>query len=99
LTVSGIVGVPAGTAIGNVWGWRATFRAMFGLGLVATAAMVVLLPRTSGASTVATGFRSEVRVLGRQQVWTSLILMLMLMIGQFVPYTYIAPLLQEVTGL
>jgi MFS transporter, DHA1 family, inner membrane transport protein len=32
-------------------------------------------------------------------VWTSLILMLMLMIGQFVPYTYIAPLLQEVTGL
>ena len=25
--------------------------------------------------------------------------MLMLMLGQFVPYTYIAPLLQEVTGL
>ena len=99
LTVSGIIGVPAGTAIGNVWGWRSTFWAMFGLGLVATMAMIVLLPRTSGASTVATGFRSEVRVLGRQQVWTSLILMLMLMIGQFVPYTYIAPLLQEVTGL
>ena len=99
LTVSGIIGVPAGTAIGNVWGWRSTFWAMFGLGLVATIAMIVLLPRTSGASTVATGFRSEVRVLGRQQVWTSLILMLMLMIGQFVPYTYIAPLLQEVTGL
>ncbi len=38
-------------------------------------------------------------MLGRQQVWTSLILMLMLMLGQFVPYTYITPLLQEVTGL
>src|SRR5690606_23705697 len=25
LTVSGIVGVPLGTAIGTVWGWRATF--------------------------------------------------------------------------
>ena len=99
LTVSGIIGVPAGTAIGNVWGWRSTFWAMFGLGLVATIAMIVLLPRTSAAPTVAAGFRSEVRVLGRQQVWTSLILMLMLMIGQFVPYTYIAPLLQEVTGL
>ena len=37
--------------------------------------------------------------MGRQQVWTSLILMLMLMIGQFVPFTYIAPLLHEVTGL
>ncbi len=37
LTVSNIVGVPAGTAIGNVWGWRATFWAMFILGIVATA--------------------------------------------------------------
>src|SRR6187431_760655 len=73
LTVSGIIGVPAGTAIGNVWGWRATFWAMFGLGLIATAAMVVLLPRAAGASAVATGLGSEVRVLGRQQVWTSLI--------------------------
>ena len=38
-------------------------------------------------------------MLGRQQVWTSLILMLLLMIGQFVPFTYIAPLLTEVTDL
>ena len=45
------------------------------------------------------GLKNEVRVLGRQQVWTCLIIMLMLMLCQFVPYTYIAPLLQEVTGL
>lgn len=99
LTVSSIVGVPAGTAIGNVWGWRATFWAMFVLGILATIAMLALLPRTAGASAMPAGLGSEVKVLGRQQVWTSLILMLMLMIGQFVPYTYIAPLLREVTGL
>ena len=99
LTVSNIIGVPAGTAIGNVWGWRSTFWAMFVLGIVATIAMIALLPRTAGASAAAPGLGSEVRVLGRQQVWTSLILMLMLMIGQFVPFTYIAPLLHEVTGL
>ncbi len=99
LTVSGIVGVPAGTAIGNVWGWRATFWAMFVLGIVAALAMIALLPRTAGGSRPPAGLRSEVRVLGRQQVWTSLILMLMLMLCQFVPYTYIAPLLQQVTGL
>ncbi|HTV70619.1 MAG TPA: MFS transporter, partial [Rhizobiaceae bacterium] len=63
------------------------------------AAMAVLLPRTNGKSAAPAALRDEVRVLGRQQVWTSLILMLMLMIGQFVPYTYIAPLLQQVTGL
>ena len=99
LTVSNIIGVPAGTAIGNVWGWRSTFWAMFVLGIIATIAMIALLPRSAGASNGAAGLKSEVRVLGRQQVWTSLILMLMLMIAQFVPFTYIAPMLHEVTGL
>jgi MFS transporter, DHA1 family, inner membrane transport protein len=99
LTVSNIVGVPAGTAIGNVWGWRSTFWAMFVLGAIATIAMTALLPRSAGASAVAAGLRSEVGVLGRQQVWTSLILMLMLMIGQFGLFTYITPTLLEVTGL
>ena len=99
LTVSGIVGVPVGTAIGNVFGWRATFWAMCILGVAAVAAMAALLPNNTGTSAVPAGFGSEVRVLGRQQVWTCLIVMLMLMLCQFVPYTYIAPLLQEVTGL
>jgi MFS transporter, DHA1 family, inner membrane transport protein len=99
LTVSGVVGVPIGTAIGNAWGWRWTFWAMFGLGLVAIAAIALMLPPRTGAARTTVSFGSEVRVLGRQQVWTSLILMLMLMLGQFVPYTYIAPLLQQVTGL
>lgn len=99
LTVSGILGVPAGTAIGNAFGWRATFWAMFGLGLLATLAMLALLPRTPAASAPPAGLAREIRVLGRQQVWTSLIVMLMLMIAQFVPYTYIVPFLREITGL
>ena len=98
LTVSGIIGVPIGTAIGNVFGWRATFWAMFILGIVAIAAMASL-PRGTGSSAAPAGFMNEVRVLGRQQVWTCLIIMLMLMLCQYVPYTYITPLLQEVTGI
>lgn len=99
LTVSGIIGVPIGTAIGNAFGWRATFWAMFILGIVAAVAMALLLPHGTGSAAAPAGFRKEVRVLGRQQVWTCLIIMLMLMLCQFVPYTYIAPLLVEVTGL
>jgi DHA1 family inner membrane transport protein len=99
LTVSNIIGVPAGAAIGNALGWRSTFWAMFALGVVATIAMIALLPRSNGAAIRPANFLREVRVLGRQQVWTSIIVMLMLMIGQFVPYTFITPLLQEVTGL
>ena len=99
LTVSNVIGVPAGTAIGNLWGWRATFWVMCALGVVATLAMLALLPRTAGASNRQAGFAREVRVLAHQQVWTSLILMLMLMIGQFGLFTYITPTLLEVTGL
>jgi len=99
LTVSNIIGVPAGTAIGNIWGWRSTFWAMFVLGLAALATITALLPRRAGSSTRPASFTSEVRALGRQQVWTSLVIMLMLMIGQFVPFTYITPMLMEVTGV
>lgn len=99
LTVSNVIGVPAGTAIGTLWGWRATFWVMCALGVVATLAMLALLPRTAGATNRQAGFAREVRVLARQQVWTSLILMLMLMIGQFTLFTYITPTLLEVTGL
>ncbi|QDC00164.1 MFS transporter [Mesorhizobium sp. 8] len=99
LTVSGIVGVPAGTAIGNAWGWRATFWTMTALGVLAAAAIALLIPSSRVVTAPHAGLRREIGVLGRQQVWTSLIVMLMLMMGQFVPYTYITPLLEEVTGL
>ena len=99
LTVSNIIGVPVGTAIGNLWGWRATFWVMSILGVVSLLAIAALLPRTTGASTKSAGLAREVRALGRQQVWTSLILMLMLMMGQMTLYTYITPFLEEVTGL
>jgi DHA1 family inner membrane transport protein len=99
LTVSNVIGVPAGTAIGGLWGWRATFWVMGALGVVAIVAMLALLPRTAGAANRPAGLAREVRVLARQQVWTSLILMLMLMIGQFGLFTYITPTLLEVTGL
>lgn len=99
LTVSNILGVPAGAAIGNLYGWRATFWAMFGLGAVAVAVMAALVPASAGGAAMAGGIGREVRVLARQQVWSSMILMLLLMIGQYVPFTYIAPMLREVTGL
>lgn len=99
LTASNIVGVPIGAAIGNMAGWRATFWAMFALGIVSTVAMIALLPRSAAPPAPPAGLRREVGVLARQQVWTSLLVMQMLMLAQFVPFTYLVPFLQEVTGL
>lgn len=99
LTVSNIIGVPIGSAIGGAFGWRATFWAMFGLGLIGLALIALLVPQGVGPAHQPGNLGREFRALGRQQVWTSLILMLMLMIAQMMPYTYIAPLLRDVTGL
>jgi DHA1 family inner membrane transport protein len=99
LTVSNILGVPAGTAIGNAFGWRATFWAIAGLGLIATLATAFVLPRTNGQGSSVGSFLTEFKALGRQQVLLSLLIAFLVMIGQYSLFTYIAPLLREVTGL
>ncbi|MGV8830984.1 MAG: MFS transporter [Devosia sp.] len=99
LTVSNILGVPGGTAIGNAFGWRATFWAVGALGLIATLIIAVALPRTAGAAATSGSFRREFKALARQQIITSLLIVILVMIGQYSLFTYIAPLLREVTGL
>lgn len=99
LTVSNILGVPGGTAIGNMLGWRATFWAVGALGLVATLAIALFLPLGAGAAATSGSFRREFKALGRQQIVTSLFIVILVMIGQYSLFTYIAPLLGTVTEL
>jgi len=99
LTVSNILGVPGGTAIGNIFGWRAAFWAVGALGLIATIAIAVLLPRNAGAGAAAGSFMRELKALGRQQIVLSLAIVILVMIGQYSLFTYVAQLLLNVTGL
>jgi DHA1 family inner membrane transport protein len=69
------------------------------IGVLALVAIWALIPQKEVEVQDAGHLGREVRVLGRQQVWTSLIIMLALMMGQMVPFTFITPLLREVTGL
>ena len=99
LTVSNILGVPGGTAIGNALGWRTTFWAVGALGLFSTAAIAVFLPARAGEAATSGSFLHEFRTLGRQQIVTSLAIAILTMIGQYSLFTYIAPLLLQVTGI
>ena len=99
LTVSNILGVPGGTAIGNALGWRATFWAVGVMGLAATLAVALFLPAATGQSSTTGSFLREFKVLARQQIVTSLIIAILVMIGQYSLFTYIAPLLLEVSRL
>lgn len=99
LTVSNILGVPAGTAIGHAFGWRATFWGVGLLGVFATLAIALFLPSRIDLVASRGSLKSEFKALAHQQVVTSLLIVLLVMIGQYSLFTYIAPFLREVTQL
>lgn len=99
LTVSNVLGVPGGTAIGTALGWRATFWAVGLMGLAASVIIAFVLPANAGADASKGSFRHEFAALGRQQVYLGFLIAVLIMVGQYSLFTYIAPLLLEVTGL
>jgi DHA1 family inner membrane transport protein len=97
LALANILGVPAGTAIGQAFGWRATFWAVTALGLLATVALAVLVKPVKGHG--GGNLRSEVAALRHPQVWIALATTMLGFGGVFVVLTYIAPILGMRTGL
>jgi len=97
LTLANVLGVPIGTLIGQLAGWRATFLAVSALGAVAFAAVVALLPRcpaeaeTQGAGSLA--------ALWRAPVLLALALTVFSFGGVFTGFTYITPMLEQLAGL
>lgn len=99
LTVSNVLGVPGGTAIGTMLDWRATFWAVGAFGLVASLVITLVLPANAGAAASQGSLRHEFAALKRQQVFLGFAIAVLVMVGQYSVFTYIAPLLLEVTGL
>jgi DHA1 family inner membrane transport protein len=97
LTVANVVGVPFGTLVGQRFGWRATFWAITGIGVVTYAGIQFLVQKSPAPATV--GRRSELGVLRRPQVLASAAVSILAFGGLVGAYTYIAFTLTQVTGL
>lgn len=98
LTLANILGVPAGTAIGELFGWRATFYAVVIIGVFAVAAIALFVP-SGVAKPSGDGILGEVRVLGRLQVWLAMLISAMASAALFTVFTYIKPLLTDITHI
>ena len=97
LTVANVLGVPAGTVIGQAAGWRAAFWCIVVIAGLATAAIAWAVPRLPAPPPV--GLWSEFRVLRRPQVVLAMLISVLSSASLFSVFTYIAPLLEGVTGL
>lgn len=97
LTVATVTGVPFGTFIGQQFGWRIAFMVIVGIGIIALVSNLILLP-----SNIKNGVRSTFS--DQRKLITNGRLLLVFLItalgygGTFVVFTYLSPLLQEVTN-
>ena len=97
LTVATLLGVPAGAWLGLHFGWRATFWAVTVIGVIATVVIATLVPKDRG-DVAPMALRDELKVVGRPQVLLGLLMTVLGFGGMFTVYTYIQPLLTEITG-
>ena len=97
LTVAIVTGVPLGTFIGQTFGWRATFAAVAVLGVIAFAAIAALLPNNIRKAPPAS-LIDQLRVLGSGRLLIVFAMTTLGYGGTFVAFTYLATILQTITG-
>lgn len=89
-----VLGVPAGTFIGDLSGWRTAFAAVGVLGLTSLVCMVLLLPKVPAERTIA--FADLPRVLGRDAgVRAGMAITFLVVTGHFLAYTFVRPILHD----
>ncbi|VVD62184.1 MFS transporter [Pandoraea terrigena] len=97
LTVANILGVPFGTWLGQHYGWRASFWAVTAIGALAFLVIALWVPKIAAPES-AGDWRADLRALARRPVLLGLLTTVLGWVGVFGVFTYIAPLLTEVTG-
>jgi len=97
LTLANVLGVPLGTALGQAAGWRSTFWAVVAIGVVALIGLWRVLPADRNQPRA--DLRRELLALRGLGFWLALSMTVFFAASMFALFTYVAPLLQEVTGI
>ncbi|MFP5023272.1 MFS transporter [Pseudonocardia phyllosphaerae] len=97
LMIANIIGVPGATWLGQAAGWPAAYLTVGVIALVTMAAIYVLVPdvreETRGSIV------GELSALRRGQVWITMAVIAAGFGGTFAVYSYVTPVLTEVSGL
>ncbi|AHL76613.1 MFS sugar transporter [Stutzerimonas stutzeri] len=97
LTVALVTGVPLGTFIGQQFGWRETFLAVSLLGVIAFIGSLIFVPRTIQHSKPAS-IVQQLAVLKQPRLLLVYAMTAVGYGGTFIAFTFLAPILQEISG-
>ncbi|MEV6657668.1 Cmx/CmrA family chloramphenicol efflux MFS transporter [Nocardia fluminea] len=99
VTVACIAGVPAGTLLGQLWGWRSAFWAVAVVSAVVLVPVAALVPRDgAGAGASDRSTRSEWAVLGLRAVRTAVIVGVLVNAATFAAFTYLGTIAAAIGG-
>jgi DHA1 family inner membrane transport protein len=96
LTLANVLGVPAGTALGQAFGWRFGFWALVPVGLIAGLGLWRMVPHQTPENME---LKHELQAALRPQVQLVLTLSTLCSVSLFCVFTYIAPILEQITRL
>ncbi|MFF1381391.1 MFS transporter [Streptomyces sp. NPDC058308] len=97
IAVASVLGVPAGTLLGELAGWRWGFAALAVLALAVAALLATVLPRLPAHE--GAGLRAVPGLLRIGRLRAGLLAITLLVTGHFAAYTYIRPVLERVPGI
>lgn len=96
LTIANIIGVPLGTFIGQHMGWRASFGSIAIMGIIALIGILVFVPNMRQKKTGS--ITGQITALLKPKLLLYLLIGALGNAGLFTVFTYIAPLLTQITG-
>ncbi|MEB3099179.1 MFS sugar transporter [Achromobacter insolitus] len=97
MTVAFVTGIPLGTFIGQHFGWRTTFLVVAAFGLVAMIGALTLVPRNI-AHTEPAPLRRQLRVLLQPRLLLVYAMTAVGYGGSLIAFTFLAPILEDITG-
>jgi predicted MFS family arabinose efflux permease len=97
VAAANVLGVPIGTLLGGLAGWRVAFGALGALAVVVLVALLALLPPLVADRPVRPGVL--LAQLRNPAVATGILVTLMVVTGHFAAYTFVSPVLQDRVGI
>ncbi|BCG58797.1 MFS transporter [Paenibacillus sp. URB8-2] len=97
LTVATILGVPFGTYIGQQFNWRLSFAAVAVLGLIGLLVVIFAVNKVSREGTSPT-IGDVGRLAGNPRILLALLMTVAGFGGTFALFTYLSPILEEISG-